>query len=376
MKTLDQGYSVATDNTTKDEWHQLMCQFVDASFYQTQSYGVARSTAGKPHFVILKRETVPAAMAQVRVYRPFGFGMGIAYVNSGPMWCEKGKPADLVVLRNMLRSLYNEYVVRSGCLLAIAPRIIQSVWSEPVASLYAEEGFQRRDETGQTLFLDLSPSLDEIRKSLSRNWRRYLRKGEAANVDVIECTDDLTYIAVLQIETEKQNRKTYQADSARTILQVHKDLPAALKLKLLLCRVDGRAAAALGWTTVGNIGMPLISSTGNFGLNLGLSHLLYWKMIEFYKLNGFTGIDLAGLSQKNQPGVFFFKTQILGKNFMQPDRYIGCFEACENTASRVLYRCICGARDSWRVLQQRFSKSSAPQGQRSRKLEAEGETAE
>jgi hypothetical protein len=372
MKSLDQGYSVAIDTVSKDDWHEMMCQFSDASFYQTWSYGVARSGRARVAFAVLRRDGIPVAMAQVRVHRPLGLRMGVAYVNSGPMWRRKGDSVNLAVLRNMVRSLYNEYVLRRNCFLTIAPRIIQSDSAESLAGVYMENGFERRDERGRTVFLDLSPPLDEIRNNLSRNWRRNLRKGETAKVEIVDCTDDSTHAGVLNIEREKQDRKRYHADTARTILEVNKDLPTALKPKLLLCKVDGHPAATLGWSTIGNVGTPLLFATGTSGLGLGLSNLLYWKMIEYYKNNGFVGIDLAGVGAMNQQGVFYFKTQVLGKAFVEPDRYVGYFEACESLSSRLLYRSLCRARESWLAIQERLGSGASPEDRRAPKHEAGG----
>jgi lipid II:glycine glycyltransferase (peptidoglycan interpeptide bridge formation enzyme) len=104
--------------------------------------------------------------------------------------------------------------------------------------------------------------------------------------------------------------------------------------------------SGLGWPTLGTTGIPLVGGTGDRGMRLNATTLLWWKMIEYYKAHGFRWLDTGGVSESRNPGGYFFKTQLLGKRFVRPDRYIGLFDAWENPLSGLLFKAVSGIKEA------------------------------
>ena len=132
-------------------------------------------------------------------------------------------------------------------------------------------------------------------------------------------------------------------------MAVHKDLPETLKLKIILCKYENEPLAVLGWFPLGTIGLPLLGATGDKALPLKASFPLYWKMIEYFKDNGFTGCNLMGVSKERNPGGYTFKTGLAGKN-SEEISYIGQFDACENSLSLVSFKAGISMREFYRNL--------------------------
>ena len=63
------------------------------------------------------------------------------------------------------------------------------------------------------------------------------------------------------------------------------------------------------------------------------SFLLFWKMVLAAKENGFDYCDLAGVHEKRNPGGYFFKKGLAGKDAVETT-YLGRFDASK---SRLLF---------------------------------------
>jgi len=355
MKLLDAGYSTDSDVIDKSTWHDLMLKFDDASFYQTWSYGaISWGESSLSHLVLMKEERA-VAIAQMRLVRIPLLKAGVAYITSGPMWKRKDEQANIKHLQNMIRALYNEYVARRGYLLQVLPRTMSDSETD-ICNIFKEEMFSWHPDTQQTIYIDLSPSLDELKKNTRRKWRQTLNRAEKQKINIEEGSHDEAYDAAAKIIVEMKERKKYvEYGDMKKMIAVHKDLPEALKLKIFLCKHEGNTVAVLGWFSAGTIGLPLIAATGNKGLELNASYPLWWKMIDYYKQNGFVRCDLGGVNNERNPGGYIFKTGLAGDK-SELKRYIGQFEAWENIMSLGCFKAGLFVRSFYRNTKQKLNK--------------------
>ena len=79
-------------------------------------------------------------------------------------------------------------------------------------------------------------------------------------------------------------------------------------------------------------------------------------MIEYYKSRGFLALDTNVVNERRNPGGYYFKTQILGRGFKEPHRYLGYFDACRNPLSGVLFKTINLVRDGYREMGRRLAR--------------------
>ena len=347
MKPLDEGYSVDIDKIEKDAWHGLMALFDDASFYQTWSYGrLAWGEKSLSHLVLTKDQKT-VALVQLRIARLPLPRAGMAYAVSGPMWKRKGDPLNLKNLQNMIRPLCKEYAVRRGDLLQILPRTVSDDEAD-IRNLFKDEGYSWTPDTLQTISVDLSPSPDELEKNMRRKWRQTLHRAQKQDITIEEGSYAEAYDATRRIIEEMKERKRYvESGDMKNMIAVHQDLPEALRLKIFFCKHEGNPVAVLGWFPVGTTGLPLIAATGNRGLELNASYPLFWKMIEYYKQNGFLRCDLGGVNEEKNPGGYLFKAGLAGET-CEARRYIGQFEACENTVSSIAFKTGLSLRSTFR----------------------------
>jgi hypothetical protein len=147
--------------------------FEDATIYQTRAYGDARWGEGKLDRIRLGEANDPLGIAQVTVITLPVVRAGIAYIPWGPLWEKRGVAPDPERFRSILRTLKDEYVTKRGLLLRIAPAIREDLFPEAL-TIFKEEGFEAGPIKYRSLFLDLTPDLETIRKNFGR--RRVRRR--------------------------------------------------------------------------------------------------------------------------------------------------------------------------------------------------------
>ena len=348
MKPLDAGYAADVDSVDKNAWHGLLNEFDDASFFQTWSYGAVCWGERALSHLLLRKDGRVVAGVQLRLVHIPMVKAGVAYVTSGPMWRRKSDPADRRHLQNMIRALYNEYAVQRRLYLQILPRTFFASEAD-IRDVYREECFSWRPDEQQTVYVNLSPSLDEIKRNMRKQWRQTLRRTEKQPIEIVVGSDEEAGSEAIRIIEEMKARKRYVEYGEMTrMIDVQKDLPESLKLVIALCKYEGSPVAVLGWFPGGVIGFPFIAATGNRGLELSASYPLFWRMIEYYKNRGFAYCDLGGVNAEKNRGGFIFKTGLAGDKG-EVRSYIGKFEAAESIISLAGFRALFSLRSGYRA---------------------------
>src|SRR3989338_1490636 len=189
MKQLDSGYTYQVDNVKKDAWHNLLLKFDDATFYQTWSYGsISWGEDNLSHLILMKDEEI-VSIAQLRIVKLPLFRIGFAYLPWGPIWRRKNESVNYQHLSNMLRALYKEYVIRRRYMLRLLPKQIHKD-EETIRKIYKKENFLWSPDPMQTVYVDLTPPLDEIKKNTRPKWRQTLNRALKQNIEITEGSDE------------------------------------------------------------------------------------------------------------------------------------------------------------------------------------------
>ena len=169
------------------------------------------------------------------------------------------------------------------------------------------------------------------------------------------CRDNLA--VAIKLTNEMKERKKFFGGRTSDLMEVQERLPEDLKIKVIYAEHEKEPVAALGWQTIGRIGFPVIAATGNKGLKLRASFLLWWKMIEFYNGKGFSFLDVGGVSSTRNPGGYLFKSRLAGKKNPTPEQYIGRFTASQGGALPLLLNAAQNARNLFKHGRARLAKA-------------------
>ena len=333
----DLQYRYTVDCVDGSEWNAIIPLFRDAVVNQTWAYGHARSPKMLPSCLILKRNDQIVAAAMTRIVTLPVFKVGIAYVGSGPMWRLRGEVDNIDILRESIKALKEEYVLRRGLFLRILPNMFTDMLNhDELCCVFEEEGFFCKDFGGTTLILDLTPRLDDLRRGLHQKWRNQLNCAERNKLTVRDGCDDSMFKVFRGIYEEMLARKQYATNvNLDEYEDIQKSLPENLKPRIVICESGGRPMAGGVFSVNGDTAVYLLGASSNDGLKCKASYLVQWHMIKMLKEKGFRNYDLGGCSPKREQDTYRFKARICGKT---PELFsrIGIMEACENPMSNLV----------------------------------------
>jgi lipid II:glycine glycyltransferase (peptidoglycan interpeptide bridge formation enzyme) len=359
---LHREIRVRVDDLDELAWSALLGRFADASIYQSWAYGAVHWGAHQLSHIVIERDSVAVAAAQVRLVRVPVIGKGIAYVRWGPLCRARDEATDPEVFRHALRALKEEYVERRGLLLRVMLPIFETDASAAAArSELAQAGFEQDGAARpyRTFHLDLSPPLDVLRKRLDQKWRNCLNNAERNGLTVVDGSGIEAYDRFLEAYTAMMQRK--QFETTVDVVQFRKmqlQLLDGLKMRTFVCEKDGRLLNAMVVSALGQTGIYLLGATSNEGLNSKGSYLLQWRVIQWLKENGFRWYDLGGIDPARNPGVFHFKQGLGGQDIYQ----VPVFQLSRNWTSEFCVRAAERARELARKFRAAAKKAPVAAG--------------
>src|SRR5262245_16600816 len=350
IHTWADGYAVEVDSTSTAARSDHVAAFPDAHIHQVwQNTSGWRPLQGASRLLLRRRQTVVAA-AEVRLFTVPFTRRGIAYVRWGPLWRPRSSAPEPLVLQLVFRALHDEYVVRRGMVLRVAPRLTLEE-----ASLYrmiggAEDLSRLESPTpDRTLIMPLEGTLPELRKSLAQKWRNGLNKAEKLGLSVtggtgLELLDEfsLVYKEMLQ---RKGLSPTADLDRHRAI---QAQLPDTMKMQVLLARHEGRLCAGLIYSALGDTALYLFGATNESGMQTSASYLLQWEAVQRLKRAGITAYDLNGINPDLNPGTYHFKKGLAGKNGRE-FTFVGRFQGYRRTLTNRAVLALDGMRQRVRT---------------------------
>lgn len=339
MKELDREYKAEFVHSDRESWYQLMSHFLDANLYQAWSYDMVRyGRRGVVHLVLRKGDSVVAA-AQARIVRLPVLKTGIAYIMWGPMWQLTAAPENVEVFRQVVRALRNEFSWRRGLVLRLYPLAFREQY-EDLKQIFQEEGYRSAEDgrVKRTLILDLSPSLEEIRANLDQKWRNCLNRAEKNGLELIVGEDGRLFDEIAKIYWEMVRRKSLiEHSDINHLKMVQRDLPSNLKLKVILCRLNGETCVGGIFSAIGAAGVYLVGATSDAGMKTNGSYIVQWAFVKWLKENGFLYYDLNGVNPETNPGTYHFKRGLAGKHGREVE-FLGRFQVADSILSDLVVK--------------------------------------
>lgn len=321
-------YRAEVDQVTQQDWSVLLDCFQDANIYQTWAYGSVRWGEKNLSHLVLRDGSDPVAMAQLRIVRPKGFRVGIAYLRWGPLYQSRARGLDPDVVAAVADALREEYAYKRGLCLEIAPNAFAGS-SRAEAFRTAFTRYDCKSVIGRdryrTFLLDLSPSLDELRRALHRRWRQYLNVAERNDLEISEGEDVDRYFAFCKLYAEMWKRKRFDTGvSIREFARIQERLPQRQRMRIFLCLHQGQPVAALVCSSIGASGIYLLGASVDTDLPLRASYLLHWAVIKWLKSSGVQQYDLGGIDPIGNPGVYQFKRGLAGQDVSHVEPLVAC----------------------------------------------------
>jgi hypothetical protein len=334
----DSRWTVEVDRVSREEWALILEQFHDATIYQSFSYGNVRWGEENVSRLVLKLDGEAVGLAQLRIFRPKWLKFGIAYLAWGPLTERRGYGMSREVALRMARCLLAEYSRKRKLHLCVVPNAFAG--SARAASM--ESGFRQftrglifRNKPYRTCVLDLSPSLEDLRKGFDRKWRNQLTRAVKNNLNVVAGSENDEFGKFCSIYAQMRKRKAFKTNvDIADFCKTQKDLGPSQRMRVFLCEESGVPVAGLVASILGGTAIYMLGATTETGLRLKASYLLQWELIRWLKENGIRWYDLGGIDPENNPGVYHFKKGLSGVEVTQ----VYPFVSCQGPVSSVIAR--------------------------------------
>jgi hypothetical protein len=351
-------WRVEVDTIGQARWSELLRRFADASIYQTWSYESAVHPRCKVSRVVIYDGRKAIGLAQAVIARMPFVGHGMAYFQSAPIWKLRDEEPRIEHLRACLDVIYREYVLQRRLLVRMKPRLTVDE-EESVMPAFAAAQFHRRDDEprGCTIIVDLSVSLEELRKGMHGKWRNCLNSALAKSheLHVGEGCDEFKHFT--RFYNEMLGRKQLvTTTSLNAFRNLQLNLANDEKMKVILCGSGGAWHTGAVISTIGRRGIYLFGATTGQGLKDHSAYLVQWEAIGLLKAAGCLEYDLNGINPETNPTVYRFKSRLAGANGRELER-LGTFEGCLSRSSRVAVEVGDHVVNSWRNLKTRLARA-------------------
>jgi lipid II:glycine glycyltransferase (peptidoglycan interpeptide bridge formation enzyme) len=221
--------------------------------------------------------------------------------------------------------------------LRIVPNIANNEANQKYVEMFQASGFEpcQRIPPYRTIMLRLEASEEALRKGLHKSWRRNLRRSERNGLKVFEGYHDIYYKVFMHLYREMHARKKFvEHVDVHQFRKVQSDLPEAQRMNISLCVLDKEPIAALVWSAIGDVGITLLSATGDKGRKHLGSYLLRWELLKRLKERDCQFLDQGGVDPERNPGGYMFKAGMGGEEQF----HIGAFDTYTNSVTKNAFK--------------------------------------
>ena len=282
-------------------WEEYFIKIERSNLIHSWAYGKAKCDIegwDVTGYVLMDGE-LPLALLQVRK-KTYGWVVKLVRINRGPLWFN-------VQLQNQYehefyRLLRLTYAKRKGYILLLSPESFN--YHITKTALTANRFVQYKRKQIGTIWLDLSKSDAELKKSLRSNWRGQLRGCEKSGLDLVELpiTEYLEwFITQYQLFRSHKDFSGLNMQLLSKLIDIIQNNPN-YNASIFCVRLTGDALAATLMIRHGAAATYLLVWNNSYGRRMNASNLLLWSAVLLLKQQGCKWLDLGGISECNPVG--------------------------------------------------------------------------
>ncbi|MGY8955831.1 MAG: GNAT family N-acetyltransferase [Alphaproteobacteria bacterium] len=310
-------FRITWNKNNRSQWDGMLAACKRPSLTQTSTYALAMHELQgmKADLGVIRFNNKPIGMV-VSHGKPVFRTPGSQTIYRGPLWIHDEIPGEMQKLAFEL--LRKRYRLRTARPVTFHPELEDTAAHRHQMVM---AGFKRIAEGYETLWLDLSPSLDALRTSQRQNWRNSLVQGERAGLTIIDDPNCDRLDWLIAQHAEHMGLGGYRGASGGLLEALRKHSNENTGLHLLAAELDGKPVAGLLLARHGSAATYLVGWTGDTGRDVRATHVLLWEAVQRLKALGTAWLDLGGINV-DAPGVARFKRGLGGENIVLVGGYI------------------------------------------------------
>lgn len=299
------------DGAEPGQWAIWIAQCKRSNLLQTWAYGEAKAVAESWRIrrAVFYFGGEPVAVAQVLEKRVAKL-LTIFRINRGPVLL---RSLTNVEERSLWRQIGKLGCIWQGRVLAVAPEV---PLSGAALILLDECGLRQFSSIApESVWVDLTPSLEHIREQLNGKWRNMLVSAEKAGLNLeIGDSDDLFEWMIEKYECLMEV-KNFSGAGVGLLRALRKRAGQTEKLLVLRAMNGSDAVAGICLAWHGSAATYLLGWNGEAGRMLKANQFLLWQAIRYLKNSGAYWFDLGGVSEEDTPGIAAFKLGLNGERY-------------------------------------------------------------
>jgi len=300
-------FRITWNKHSRTQWDGMFAACKRPSLTQSSTYALAMHDLQglKADLGIIRFDNKPIGLVVAHGKPVFGTP-GSQTIYRGPLWVHEEIPGEMQTLA--LALLRKRYRLRNARPVTFHPELADTPAHH--AQLVGA-GFRRITEGYQTIWLDLSQTLEDLRAGQHQNWRNSLVQGERAGLTIIDDQQCTRLNWLIAQHAEHMELGGYRGASGGLLQALHQHANANAGLHLLIAERHGEPLSGLLLARHGSAATYLVGWTGDAGRAARATHVLLWEAVQRLKADGAAWFDLGGISV-DAPGVARFKRGLGG----------------------------------------------------------------
>lgn len=232
----------------------------------------------------------------------------LLFLDRGPMWLDT--PASDAEQAAFWRAFHAQFPRRFLRYRRVLPELSDTPAHR---ALMEDAGFHQIGDPYQSAYLDITPSLDDIRARFKSKWRSTLAAAEKRKLEIHEDVPGASLDAFIASYLEDRMRKNYYGPSETFLTRIWR---SARKEEgrakgdggmLIWALKDSVPIAGMLFFCHGNTATYQVAFTTDAGRDMSAHYVMMWDAIARLKARGISTIDMGGLAKDND-GLNAFKT--------------------------------------------------------------------
>ncbi len=289
----------------------------------TQSYEYACAMAAilslRPKWAVIRHLKTGDSIGIVQIFES-GFwknNVQAVMIDRGPVWFNV--PESSNDIKFFWKEIDYKYPRRFWRQRRFIPEQSQSITGNlPIAPVeFLNIGFRLRNRLKpyQTIWIDLTKNLDQIRAALRKNWRQYLGRAEKnSNLHIIHSHNRSAAQDVLFASIQDARVRGYPIPPRKLIEKMIDVFFKNNGLHVFIAQEDGHDIAGAITFEHGPSATWQIGFVSDRGRRLHANNRLIFEMIKILKQSGISSLDLGGMNDENAKGVSVFKSGLGGNH--------------------------------------------------------------
>lgn len=312
--------TIEWNTLTSAQWAECFARASRVSLLQSYNYAraVCLLNQQRARWGLIRIDGVEAGLVQILEAGILRNALHAVILDGGPIWFAGfGAPGHHAAF---LKTFNQTFPRRIGRRRRVLPTLADTPESR---TLIEELGYRRRGPGYQTIWLDLTPSLEDLRRNMRSTWRHDLQKSEKAGTTVRWSADVTDFSRLLTNYQSDKVKKGYDGPSPRLLRALYGTFAPGGHLLTGIASEKGSGHDVAGMLLLlhGASATCQLVWTGEDGRRIYAGHALYGDALGILKTKGITSFDLGGTNEDSAKQVKTFKDGLGGENFLSVGHY-------------------------------------------------------